>query len=131
MSRRLEDVTQDLGVINVQGPQSRNFLKPLIPELESLKFSRSVRVSLGGVDVTVYRLTYVGELGYEIHAPRDTCDHVLDTLLSAGSRVRFAGTEAMESLAVEAGYRHWPADISQVFHELSMLDGRLLTFYSD
>ena len=126
MSRRVEDVTQDWGVINVQGPQSRNFLKPLIPELESLKFSRSVRVSLGGVDVTVYRLTYVGELGYEIHVPRDTCGHVLDTLLSAGSRVRLAGTEAMESLAVEAGYRHWPADISQVTQVLSDVHYTLL-----
>ena len=114
MSRRVEDVTQDWGVINVQGPQSRNFLKPLIPELEDLKFSRSVRVSFEGVDVTVYRLTYVGELGYEIHVPRDTCSHVLDSLISAGSGIRFAGTEAMESLAVEAGYRHWPTDISQV-----------------
>ena len=128
MSRRVKDVTQAWGVINVQGPQSRNFLKPLIPELENLKFSRSVDVSLGGVDVTVYRLTYVGELGYEIHAPRDTCGHVLDTLLSAGPRIKFAGTEAMESLAVEAGYRHWPADISQVFHELSMLDDRVSHF---
>ena len=113
-SRRVEDVTENWGVINVQGPQSRNFLQPLIPELEHLKFSRSARVSLGDVDVTVYRLTYVGELGYEIHAPRDTCSQVLDTLLRAGTRITFAGTESMESLAVEAGYRHWTADISQV-----------------
>ena len=71
--------------------------------------------------MTVYRLTYVGELGYEIHVPQDTCGHVLDTLLSTGSKVRFAGTEAMESLAVEAGYRHWPADISQVTQEYSVM----------
>ena len=88
-------MTENWGVINVQGPQSRNFLQPLIPELEHLKFSRSARVSLGDVDVTVYRLTYVGELGYEIHAPRDTCSQVLDTLLRAGTRITFAGTESM------------------------------------
>ena len=50
----------------------------------------------------ILRLTYVGELGYELHVPRDTCGHVMEQILKCGDKVTFAGTWAMESLAVEA-----------------------------
>ena len=62
---------------------------------------------------------------YEVHVPRAEAGHVLDTLLAtaeaAGQEVTLAGMEAMESLALEAGYRHWPSDISQVGRSLCVL----------
>ena len=55
--------------------------------------------------------------GYEVHCPAPDCPALL-SLLQAGlgrAELPWAGAEAMESLALEAGYRHWPADISQVY----------------
>lgn len=108
----LENVTTSFGVINVQGPQSKQFLQKFIPDLD-IKFSRSLRTEVGGWEVMVVRLSYVGELGYELHVPAAGCSAVMDILLSSATPVQFAGAEAMESLAVEAGYRHWPEDLSQ------------------
>ena len=49
----------------------------------------------------ILRLTYVGELGYELHVQHETCGHVMEKILSREDNVTFAGTWAMESLAVE------------------------------
>ena len=108
----VEDVTRTRGVINIQGPSSKQFLQHFIPDLD-LKFSRRQRCRVAGWEVDILRLSYVGQLGYELHVPADGCSAVMDTLLGQGTPVHFAGAEAMESLAVEAGYRHWPDDISQ------------------
>jgi len=110
----IQDVTHQFGVINIQGPESRNFLQKTFPEIKDLNFSRGKIVDFNDVDMMILRLTYVGELGYELHVPRDTCGHVMEQILNCGDKVTFAGTWAMESLAVEAGYHHWPADITQV-----------------
>ena len=109
---KVEDVTRTIGVINVQGPRSKDFLQHFITDLD-LKFSRSQKAEVGGWEVEVVRLSYVGELGYELHVPAAGCAGVMDTLLGQGTSIHFAGAEAMESLALEAGYRHWPEDISQ------------------
>ena len=122
MLRRIEDVTSDWAVINVQGPSSLALLRRLVPEVADLQFSHSVEARLGEAGVRLLRLSYVGERGYEVHVPRAEAAHVLDTLLAtaeaAGQEVTLAGMEAMESLALEAGYRHWPSDISQVGRSL-------------
>ena len=117
-------MTADWAVINVQGPSSLALLRRLVPEVAGLQFSRSVEARLGEARVRLLRLSYVGELGYEVHVPRAEAGHVLDTLLATaeavGQEVTLAGMEAMESLALEAGYRHWPSDISQVEHCVCM-----------
>ena len=127
MLRRIEDVTSDWAVINVQGPSSLALLRRLVPGVAGLQFSRSVEARLGEAGVRLLRLSYVGERGYEVHVPRAEAGHVLDTLLAtaeaAGQEVTLAGMEAMESLALEAGYRHWPSDISQVEHWVCMEAG--------
>jgi len=110
---KIEDVTPEKGIINLQGPDSRDILAQLIPGLETLAFSQSMSAVIAGTEVLVVRLTYVGELGYELHVPADKCELVLAEVQGV-RQVRFAGMEAMESMAVEKGYRHWPADITQV-----------------
>ena len=109
---QVEDVTRTLGVINVQGPRSRDFLEHFIPDLD-VKFSRLVRRQMGGEEVMVVRLSYVGELGYELHLAASACSSLLAAMVAQATPVQFAGAEAMESLALEAGYRHWPQDINQ------------------
>jgi len=109
----VRDVTKDWGVLNLQGPNSREILAPLIPEVSDLPFSRAVWVELEGVKVLVVRITYVGELGFELHVPWDDCGKVLASLESQvpGGKLNCAGMEAMENMAMEKGYQHWPADI--------------------
>ena len=109
----VKDVTTEKGIINLQGPDSRDILAQLIPGLDTLAFSQSMSAVIAGTEVLVVRLTYVGELGYELHVPADKCQEVLAEIQGV-QPVRFAGMEAMESMAVEKGYRHWPADITQV-----------------
>ena len=72
-----------------------------------------MKVTIAGTEVLVVRLTYVGELGYELHVPSDQCQEIL-TKIQEIQDIKFAGMEAMESMAAEKGYRHWPADITQV-----------------
>jgi len=109
----VRDVTKDWGVLNLQGPNSREILARLIPEVSDLPFSRAVWVELEGVEVLVVRITYVGELGFELHVPWDECGKVLASLESQvpGGKLNCAGMEAMENMAMEKGYQHWPADI--------------------
>jgi len=109
----VRDVTKDWGVLNLQGPNSREILARLIPEVSDLPFSRAVWVELEGVEVLVVRITYVGELGFELHVPWDDCGKVLASLESQvpGGKLNCAGMEAMENMAMEKGYQHWPADI--------------------
>jgi len=109
----VRDVTKDWGVLNLQGPNSREILARLIPEVSDLPFSRAVWVELEEVEVLVVRITYVGELGFELHVPWDECGKVLASLESQvpGGKLNCAGMEAMENMAMEKGYQHWPADI--------------------
>jgi len=114
---KVEDVTTGMGIINVQGPESRNILRKIIPRLDMLKFSQSMRTTIAGAEVLVVRLTYVGELGYELHVASEDCQKIFDRI-QENEDIKFAGMEAMESLAVEKGYRHWPADLTQMDNPL-------------
>ena len=64
--------------------------------------------------VLALRVTYVGELGWELHLPRDSADSVYDVLMEAGknSGIANAGYRAIESLRLEKSYRAWGADIN-------------------
>ena len=70
-------MTLQRGILNLQGPSSRLLLSRLVPDLPGLGFSRSLAATIAGVPVLVVRITYVGELGYELHVPRAGCDQVL------------------------------------------------------
>merc|ERR1719342_528457 len=113
MSVSLSDVTKEWGVLNIQGPNSRKVLASPIPAVSSLPFSRAVWVKVDGVNILLVRITYVGELGFELHVPWGECGKVLASLESQvpGGKLNCAGMEAMENMAMEKGYQHWPADI--------------------
>jgi len=114
----LRDVSDGTSLLSIQGPRSRDLLSKLADpgELsdESLPFSTGKRLVVAGHDVTVLRLTFVGELGFELHVPKDVASDVYKAVMSAGEEfgAAAAGYRAIDSLSAEKNYRHYHADLS-------------------
>jgi 4-methylaminobutanoate oxidase (formaldehyde-forming) len=111
------DVTSAYAVLSVMGPQSRALLQSLtIDDLsdEGFPFGTSRLIDLGYATVRASRVTYVGELGWELYIPTEFATGVFDVLVAAGEPfgLRHAGYHALNSLRMEKGYRHWGHDIS-------------------
>jgi 4-methylaminobutanoate oxidase (formaldehyde-forming) len=108
--------TSALAQINVQGPRSRELLQSLTSEdLSNAAFPyRSVReIDIGYARAWCVRITYVGELGYELYVPVEQAVHVYDRLVGAGGAfgLRHAGLRALGSLRMEKAYRDYGHDI--------------------
>ena len=111
------DITTSLAMIPVMGPEARRLLQPLTDaDLSSaaFPFGTSREIDLGCGFVRATRITYVGELGWELLIPADLAGHVYDTLTEAGAPLglKHAGYHALDSLRMEKGYRGWGHDIS-------------------
>jgi 4-methylaminobutanoate oxidase (formaldehyde-forming) len=112
----LTDVTTDYGQLNVQGPLSREVLTHVTAaDLSTAAFPfRTARwVELAGAQVLLVRITYLGELGYELYVPATETLHVYDALLRAGAPhgIRPVGLKALASLRMEKAYRDFGHDI--------------------
>jgi glycine cleavage system aminomethyltransferase T/glycine/D-amino acid oxidase-like deaminating enzyme len=111
------DRTEDLSVIGVMGPRSRDLLE-LVSEgdwaEESMPFATSHPVRIGDVALRATRMTYVGELGWELVVPVADALAVYDTLRTAGDELALAdaGYHAIESLRLEKGYRAFGRDLT-------------------
>jgi aminomethyltransferase len=105
LSVDLADVTDEYGMLAVQGPRSRALLAGLAPEVESLVCFEHVATKIADAGVTVSRTGYTGDLGYELTVPADSAVAVLDAVLEAGRPhgVRPFGEEALMVLRIEAG----------------------------
>ena len=101
----IDDVSEEYGVLAVQGPRSREILALLTPEVEGLAFFDLVNTKVGPAAVTVSRTGYTGDLGYEIFVGADEALPVLDAVLEAGSGrgLRPFGEEALLMARIEAG----------------------------
>ena len=113
----LSDVTSAFAVLGVMGPRSRELLSALTParlDNDSFPFLTSREIELGYALVRASRITYVGELGWEIYVPSEFACSVYDVLVEAGQEhgLVHAGYHAMNSLRVEKAYRHWGHDIT-------------------
>ena len=111
------DVTSGTAVLNVQGPNSRDLLQSLTTDdlsNEAFPFGTSKIIDLGYARVRASRVSYVGELGFELYIPTEHAQDVFDTIMAAGPSfgLRLAGYHALNSLRMEKGYRHWGHDIS-------------------
>lgn len=80
----IEDVTEQLATLAVQGPRSRKVLAALAPEVESLDYFHLTEAKLGGSEVTVSRTGYTGDLGYEIWVPSEDAISVWDAVVEEG-----------------------------------------------
>ncbi|KAB0358521.1 hypothetical protein FD754_002677 [Muntiacus muntjak] len=113
---QLIDSSEDLGLLSVQGPASRAILQEVLEadlSDEAFPFSTHKLVRAAGHLVRAVRLSFVGELGWELHTPRPSCLPVYQALMTAGAKHGLvnAGYRAIDSLSIEKGYRHWHADL--------------------
>ncbi|MFQ5772968.1 MAG: FAD-dependent oxidoreductase [Kiloniellaceae bacterium] len=113
----LRDVTSSNAVINVCGPRSRALLERVADGDVSnagLPFMQARSLRIGYAPALALRLTYVGELGWELHVPSEYAAHVYELLWRAGREFDAAnvGYRAIDSLRMEKGYLYWGADIT-------------------
>ena len=112
----LTDLTSGLATLGIMGPGSRDLLSRLTSadlSNESFPFATSQEIELGYGIIRAMRITYVGELGWELYIPTEFALHVFDEIAREGEAVdlRFCGFHAMASCRLEKGYRHWGHDI--------------------
>lgn len=111
------DVTSSYAVLAIMGPRSREVLQRLSPAdfgNAAFPFGTSQEVDLGYARVRASRITYVGELGWELYVPTEFAQDVFDRIVAEGEPLglALAGYHAMNSLRMEKGYRHWGHDIT-------------------
>lgn len=111
------DISSSMTVIGIMGPQSRRFLQSVTPNSmsnDAFPFGMSKEIEIAYSFVRASRITYVGELGWELYIPTEHALDVYDTLVNAGDsfNLRHIGMHAMNSLRIEKAYRHWGHDIT-------------------
>ncbi len=112
----LVDVTSAYAVLALMGPRSREVLAQVSEDdvtHAALPFATWRPLAIAGAPVRALRITYVGELGYELHVPVEFALTVYDAIMQAGELhgIVNAGYRAIESLRLEKGYRAWGGDI--------------------
>jgi 4-methylaminobutanoate oxidase (formaldehyde-forming) len=110
------DVTSGYGQLNVQGPRSRELLQALTStdmSNEAFPFRAAREIDIGLARVMCVRITYLGELGYELNIPSEQATHVYDMVVEKGKALglRHAGLKALASLRMEKAYRDYGHDI--------------------
>jgi len=113
------DVTSGYGQLNIQGPRSRELLQSITSadlSNEAFPFRTAREIDIGLARVMCVRITYVGELGYELNIPSEQAGHVYDRIVEAGERfgLKHAGLKALASLRLEKGYRDYGHDIDNM-----------------
>ncbi len=110
------DVTAGHAQLNVQGPRSRELLQSITSadlSNEAFPFRTARQIDIGFARVMCVRITYLGELGYELYVSAEQAVHVYDRIVAAGVAfgLRHAGLKALGSLRMEKGYRDYGHDI--------------------
>ncbi len=113
------DLTSAYSLINIQGPKSRELLSAVTSsDLSNPAFPYATlqQIDIGYALVNALRLTYLGELGWELYIPSEFSLHVYDTLVQAGQQVglKHAGMQALETLRMEKAYRDYGHDINNL-----------------
>ena len=113
---QLTDVTAGSTVLSLMGPNAREILSQICPDdltNEGFPFATARKISVAGCPVLALRVTYVGELGWELHMQTNVAVTVYQALMLAGADhgLRNAGYRAIETLRLEKGYRAWGSDI--------------------
>ncbi len=114
---RLADVTEEFGTLSLMGPRARDVLAAVTQAdvgNAAFPFGHVREIEIAGHRVRALRVTYVGELGWELHVPLSGTGDVFDVLMEAGRAhdIRPVGYRSLESLRLEKGYRAWGSDIT-------------------
>jgi 4-methylaminobutanoate oxidase (formaldehyde-forming) len=113
----IRETTEELSVIGMWGPHARNILEPVTGDDVSeaaFPFMQARTIRIGGASVFAQRVTYVGELGWELYVDPAWAGQVWDRLMAAGREfgIRPGGYRALDSLRMEKGYRYYGADLT-------------------
>ncbi|MEW9919902.1 FAD-dependent oxidoreductase [Marimonas sp. MJW-29] len=119
----ITDVTAGEGVLAVMGPRSRELLQKVSPNDFSNRanpFGTAQEIEIGMAVARAHRVSYVGELGWEVYISADMCGHVFETLAEAGEdmNLRLCGMHMMDTCRIEKGFRHFGHDITPEDHVL-------------
>jgi glycine cleavage system aminomethyltransferase T len=114
---QVRDITGGTCCVGLWGPLARDLVTSISDDdfsNDGLRYFRAKRATIGGVPVTAMRLSYVGELGWEIYTTADNGQRLWDVLWQAGRPfgVIAAGRTAFNALRLEKGYRSWGADMT-------------------
>jgi 4-methylaminobutanoate oxidase (formaldehyde-forming) len=115
------EVTAGEAVIAVMGPQSRELLQAVTPDDLSnagFAFATAREIAIGCAPVRAHRISYVGELGWELYVGADMARHVFDVVAEAGAGVglRLCGMHVLDTCRLEKAFRHFGHDISDEDH---------------
>lgn len=119
----LRNITADYGVLLVTGPKARDLLSPLTDAALFAPARAIQTATMGGVPCLFVRISFAGELGWEIHAPFDDLPALYDAVISAGATP--FGMFALDSLRLEKAYRTWKTDLSS---DYSIIEAGLSRF---
>ena len=119
----IEDVTEELSTLIVTGPKSRELLSKLCNADLSLPWLSRQETEFNGAWAALLRVSFAGELGWEIHTPRDNVANIYASLIEGGAQP--FGMFALNSLRIEKGYRTWKGDLST---DYTMLEAGLDRF---
>ncbi|MDB9707585.1 FAD-dependent oxidoreductase [Planktotalea frisia] len=117
----ITDVTTGEGVLAIMGPRSRELLQMVSPNdfsNDSNPFGTAQEIEIGMGLARAHRVTYVGELGWEIYVSADMAGHVFETLAEPGLEMgmRLCGMHMMDTCRMEKGFRHFGHDITSEDH---------------
>lgn len=117
LDAELTDITENYGTLSLMGPMARKVLAKVTSadvSNSAFPFGNVREIEIAGTIIRALRITYVGELGWELHVPLAATGAVFDALMSAGEEfgIRPVGYRAIESLRLEKGYRAWGSDIT-------------------
>jgi len=112
-----KDITEDYACLGLFGPKSRNLMKEISGdyfETKDFPFASGKEIAIQNVKVWAQRLSYVGELGWELYIPMHEAKKIYELLVKVGAKHKLcnAGVHAMDTLRMEKGYLHWGHDIS-------------------
>jgi sarcosine dehydrogenase len=117
MDVQFEDVTEEMATLSLMGPRAREVLQTATRadvSNQAFPFGHTREIEIAGHRVWALRVTYVGELGWELHIPIKAAAHVYEMLVREGleESAWTVGYRALESLRLEKGYRAWGSDIT-------------------
>ncbi len=115
----IRDTTLELAVIAMWGPQARKVLQKITADdvsNQSFPYLTAKNIDINGVNVLAQRVSYVGELGWELYIPNNRAVSVWDALLTAGEEfgIEVGGYKVLDALRLEKGYRYYTADVTQL-----------------
>jgi 4-methylaminobutanoate oxidase (formaldehyde-forming) len=115
----IRDITMELACLALWGPKARAVLQKLTKDdisNEAMPYLHARMIHINGVEIWAQRVSYVGELGWELYIPAERALPVWDELVEAGKEfnLEVGGYKVLDSLRLEKGYRYYTADVTQL-----------------